>query len=85
LFVKKIQEMALDATFKFQRLNMSHFKFIVQAVTEFLNIYHGCRKLRLTAVGDPWRWPRDTLYPQKVGTNFADMRRSLGQYSSLAD
>jgi hypothetical protein len=27
------------------------------------------------------RWPRGTLYPQKVGTNFADKRR----YSSLAD
>jgi hypothetical protein len=25
------------------------------------------------------------LYPQKVSTNFVDKRRSLGQYSSLAD
>jgi hypothetical protein len=34
---------------------------------------------------DPSRWPRGTLYPQNVVTNFADKWRSLGRYSSLAD
>jgi hypothetical protein len=34
---------------------------------------------------DPLRWLRDTLYRQKVGTNFADKQRSLGRYSSHAN
>jgi hypothetical protein len=35
-------------------------------------------------LGDPLRLSRDTLYPQKLA-NFADIRRSLGRYISLAD
>jgi hypothetical protein len=34
---------------------------------------------------DPLRWPRGTVYPQKLDTNFADKLRSLCRCSSLAD
>jgi hypothetical protein len=32
---------------------------------------------------DSSRWPRGTLYPQRVGTNFADKRQSLGRIVRL--
>jgi hypothetical protein len=34
---------------------------------------------------DPSRWPHGILYRQKVGTHFADKRRSLVRCSSCAD
>jgi hypothetical protein len=42
-------------------------------------------EIREYGSGDPFRRPCDTLYPQEFGTNFADKRRSLSWYSSLAD
>jgi hypothetical protein len=38
-------------------------------------------KTENTAIG----MSHNTLYLQKIGTNFTDKRRSLGRYSSLAD
>jgi hypothetical protein len=41
------------------------------------NRYYGHR--------DPSRWPRDTIYPQKLALTSPDRRWSLNRYSSLAD
>jgi hypothetical protein len=42
-------------------------------------------EIREYSRGDPLCSPRNTLYPQKDGTNFADERWSLGRHNWLAD
>jgi hypothetical protein len=39
---------------------------ITEELLERKNSGSGCRKSRLTTLGDPLHWPRDTLYPQTL-------------------
>jgi hypothetical protein len=43
------------------------------------------KRTEINGRGDPLRRPRDTLLSQKLALIFADQRRSLSRYSSLAD
>jgi hypothetical protein len=57
---------------------------IIEELLEWKSSVSRSRKLRLTAVGIRCA-DHATLSIRKVGTNFADLRRSLGRYNSLAD
>jgi hypothetical protein len=59
----------------------------VSATEELLERKSNGSRLEIREYGrrDSSRWPRDTPLFTKVDTDFADKRRSLGRYISLAD
>jgi hypothetical protein len=60
---------------------------LVSTAEELLGINRSCSGLESREYGrrDSSRLPCGTLYPQNVGTNFVDKRRSLGRCTSFAD
>jgi hypothetical protein len=58
---------------------------IIEELLEWINSGFG-QENRINDLGDPLRWPRDTLYPQKLAlTSPTSGGRSISRYSSLAD